>query len=127
MSVIVSSGTSRLLCGAAGLELCKGGKTKMDSLLNTCAWCSKEVPEHFEVCSITATTKYKTLLEGHEGTFIPLPLTLASRTVHGAVVTSDSAAKKDGWDIIFMTCGLSCAKFLKAALNSESSVGKVSH
>ncbi len=100
---------------------------KMDSLLNTCAWCSKEVAEDSEVYKIMATTKYKTLLEGREGMFIPLPLALASKTVHAVVVTEDSEAKKDGWEIIFMTCSLSCAKSLKAALISDSSIGKLSH
>ena len=98
----------------------------MNSHLETCAWCHKEVRLESKACPVFATTIYKALLEGHEG-FIPLPLALANRTVFAAICTDDSDAKKEGWDLILMTCSPDCAKALKAALDRESNIGKTHH
>ncbi len=99
----------------------------MRSFFNTCAWCDNEVPENSEAYAINAAVKYKNVLEGHEGTFIPFPLTLAHKTVYGCVVTSDSDAKKEGVNMVFMACCLECASALKAALSDESGIDKIYH
>ncbi len=99
----------------------------MQSLFTTCAWCKKEVPEDYEPYQLNAATKYKNLLEGHEGQFIQLPLTLANKTVHAFVVTNDSEAKNDGWDLVLMACSSGCGKSLKVALEQEGNISNVFH
>ena len=91
----------------------------MKELMNTCAWCGIQIPEDVEVFGLGARARAGTDLRDVEGTFIPMPLTLISKTVHACVVTSDSEAKKEGYDFAFLACSERCAESLKAALQRE--------
>ncbi|RLC73164.1 MAG: hypothetical protein DRJ03_31150 [Chloroflexi bacterium] len=91
----------------------------MDRLLNTCAWCNKEIPEDVEVFGFGAKSQPGVDFSEQEGTIIQLPLALAGRTVSAIVVTSDSEAKRDGYDFAFLACSQKCAQSLKEALQRE--------
>jgi hypothetical protein len=87
--------------------------------VSTCAWCSKEIPEHTEVFSVGAKAKPEIDLSEEEGSIILLPLDVTGKTVPAMIVNSDSQAKKDGYDIVFMVCSEDCGRALREALEEE--------
>jgi Fe-S-cluster containining protein len=83
-----------------------------------CAWCEDELYEGAPVYLLGVTTRQKATLEGKESQLIPLAL--AQKTVRAFVAASGSDAKRDGWDLVLVTCGLDCARSLQAALRQET-------
>jgi len=86
---------------------------------NTCAWCKKNIPEDTEVFGISAKVKKDIDIKGKEGEIISLHFATKNKDVQAVVVTKDSPAKKEGYDLVFMACSQKCAKSLKSALNAE--------
>lgn len=86
---------------------------------NICAWCNREIPEGSRVFGLGARVRENILLNDFEGTIISLELFKTDKTVPAIVTTSDSEAKKDGYDLMFMACSQACAESLKTALNKE--------
>lgn len=95
-------------------------------LLNTCAWCNKEIPEDVEVFGFGAKSQQGVDLSEQEGTIIQLSL-LEGRTVPAIVVASDSEAKKQGYDFAFLACSQGCAQSLREALRKEIDVFESVH
>jgi hypothetical protein len=58
-------------------------------------------------------------LSEKEGEFVSLDLTLEDRSVAAIVTTRSSEARKQGYDLIFLTCSQTCAEELKDALQAE--------
>lgn len=85
-----------------------------------CAWCEKKLPEGTPVYLLGAAARQKAMLEGEERQSIPVAL--AQKTVQAFVTVSDSDAKRDGWDLVFVACGLDCARSLQAALRQETDI-----
>jgi hypothetical protein len=98
--------------------------SKAEGYVSICAWCSKEIPEDTEVFSIGAKANQGIDLKEQEGCIIPLPLHVVRKIVPAMIVNSDSHAKKDGYDIVFMVCSQSCSTELRQALNEEIEVGR---
>ena len=93
-----------------------------ESLINTCAWCNKRIPENTEVLGLGAMVKQGIDLKDQEGKIILLSLVLTRKTVPAMVTTSNSEAKRTGKDLMFMTCGQSCAESLKDAFQKEKGI-----
>ena len=91
----------------------------MDELAHICAWCNERIPEDVEVFGLPAKARPGIDLEDREGTIIQLPLALMDKVVPVTVVTSDSEAKRQGYDFSFMLCSQACARSLKDALQRE--------
>jgi len=91
----------------------------MGSHRTICAWCGREVKENSAVYGLGAKARSQDLIEGKDGTFLPFHLVLAGKTVYGAVVASDSDAKRQGWDFAFMACSGRCDRALEKALQEE--------
>lgn len=89
------------------------------SFMNTCAWCNKRIPNNVEVFGLGAKVKQGIGLKDQEGKIISLFLALTEKTVPAIVATSDSEAKRDGKDLLFITCSQSCAELLKDTLQKE--------
>jgi len=87
--------------------------------MNVCAWCKKKIPKNCEVFGLGAKVGKGIDLKGQEGEIISLFLVLADKTVPATVTTFNSEAKKNGYDLMFMTCSQSCAKSLKNNLQKE--------
>ncbi len=83
-----------------------------------CARCEDELYEGAPVYLLGATMRQKTALEGKESQLVSL--TLAQRTVRAFVAASGSEAKRTGWDLVFIVCGLDCARSLQTALRQET-------
>lgn len=95
---------------------------KHELLEDTCAWCNKRIPKDHEVFGLGIKVREGIDLSDKEGKTISLFLVRKNKTVPANVVTSDSEAKRDGKDIMFMTCSQSCAESLKAALQKEKDI-----
>ncbi len=89
---------------------------------NICAWCNKTIPEDSEVFGLGAKVKQGFDIKNKEGKIIRLSLALTNKTVPAIVTTSNSDAKKEGKDLMFMTCSQGCAGNLKDALQKEKDV-----
>ena len=94
-------------------------RTRRKPSMFDCAWCLANISEDTEIFSLGTKALPGIDLSGHEGKFLAMELLLAKRTVTGLVVTKDSPAKKDGYDIVFALCSASCGRALKTALQSE--------
>ncbi len=90
---------------------------------NACAWCNKIVSQGVEVFGLGAKAKKglidKLILKNKEGKFTTLHLFMSNKTVTTLVANSDSQAKRDGKDFMFMTCSHTCAELLKDTLQKE--------
>jgi len=100
----------------------KGGT----DLFHTCAWCKRQTRGDEACYGLGAKVREGIAPRGQDGPFIHLELlTQPGRTVHCAVVTEDSEAKKAGWDVVFMACCQECAESLRLALQKEVYIGEV--
>jgi hypothetical protein len=91
-------------------------------MLHTCAWCNQEIPEGSEVFGFGARSNSGIDLRGKEGQFVSLQLALIEKTVVALVPATGSTPRKDGFDLVFITCSRACAQELKAALEFEKDV-----
>ena len=96
----------------------EGAKPRLEDTLK-CGWCGDEIPDDTEVFSIGAKAIPGLDLSGLEGKVIDIALLRKDRNVQGLVVTGDSPAKKDGKDLLFVTCSESCAEALTQGLERE--------
>lgn len=94
----------------------------VEPIKNICAWCGKEIPEDSEVFSLGAKVRQGFDIKGQEGRIIPLSLIQADKTIPAIVTTSNSDAKREGNDLLFMTCSQGCAKSLKKTLHKEKEI-----
>lgn len=90
-----------------------------EDVLRTCAWCNKTIAPNIEVFSLGAKAQKGTYIERYRGSAIQMQLRHVDRTVSAIVPTSDSQARKDGNDFLFMLCSEQCAKQLRRALVKE--------
>jgi hypothetical protein len=91
-----------------------------DVFMTTCAWCRQNIDEADAVFCIGAKTKQD--LQDEEGTVILVDFPKTSQKVPAMVVTGDSQAKLNGYDVAFMVCSSNCGRFLKKALTEETEV-----
>jgi hypothetical protein len=88
-------------------------------IMHTCSWCGKMVSEDSEVFSVPGKAAAGVDLTDQEGNFIPMKLLLTGKTAYAFVTTSDSPAKREGYDLVFLACSQSCAESLRGALRKE--------
>ena len=93
----------------------KGLSKKQRKLMNTCAWCQKNIPDNIEVFGMGAKIRQGINLKQKEGQFLKLSL-MDDRTIHAFVATDGSKAKENGYDLMFMACSEECAKDMRNAL-----------
>jgi hypothetical protein len=89
---------------------------------NICAWCSKVISEDSEAFGLGAKIRSAINVKDKEGTIIPLTLIRANKTIPAMVTTSNSEAKREGHDIMFIACSNDCAKLLKKTLQKEKEI-----
>jgi hypothetical protein len=89
----------------------------------SCAWCRKAIPEGVEVFTVGARAKPGVDLSAHEGALLAVFLEGEGRGVKAVVVTNDSPAKREGYDLLFVACSESCAEELRGRIGRELEVG----
>ncbi len=84
-----------------------------------CSWCNKTIDADSEVFSLGAKARKGIDISGYEGKTFPLTLIHSNKTVPAILTKSDSEAKKEGNDLLFMLCSPACSESLKVALKKE--------
>ena len=90
--------------------------------MSECNWCKKYIEEGHEVFGFGAKARPGLDLKNKEGTIITIPLILEEKDISVIVTAQDSDAKKDGHDLLFMTCSRKCGEKLKNALKNEKNL-----
>lgn len=98
-------------------------KLATERVTSVCAWCKGAIPEGEEVFGTGA--KIREGIDfvqglGQEG-FL-MEVTIAGKRVPTIVTGRDSEARKQGNDLMFMTCSAECAEDLKEALEHERDI-----
>lgn len=98
-------------------------KGDLHRIMYTCSWCGKMVSEDSEVFSVPGKAAAGVDLRSQEGNFIPVHLSLTRKTAYVFVTTSDSEAKRQGQDLVFVACSKRCAESLRDTLREEIDIG----
>jgi hypothetical protein len=91
---------------------------------STCGWCGKHIPDDTEVYSGGGKARPGIDLTSYAGQVLPVRLVSAAKTVLIAVPGADSPARRDGHDLLYMTCSIECAAALRSAFQSDIEIGK---
>ncbi len=94
-----------------------------EEVLSKCAWCNKAISEDVEVFGMGVKLRVDVDLSEYKGNVMPVALTCTDKTINVIVTTDDSDAKKDGKDIMIMTCSMQCSKDLQKALIEDKTLG----
>ena len=94
-----------------------------DLFQSTCGWCGKRIPSDTERFGFGAKARPGIDLSGKAGQVVPLYLAGCDKTVLVAVAGLESDAKREGNDLVFMTCSAACGKLLQAAMQREIEMG----
>jgi len=84
-----------------------------------CGWCQDEIPEDTELFGIGARARDDIDITELRGKVIDIYLAQKNRNVQALVVTEDSPAKREGKDLLFVTCSESCSEALRQAVGNE--------
>jgi hypothetical protein len=84
-----------------------------------CGWCEDEIPEDTELFGIGAKARDDIDINELRGKVIDICLAQRNRNVQALVVTEDSPAKREGKDLLFVTCSESCSEALRQAVGKE--------
>lgn len=91
--------------------------------LAKCAWCQGKIQEFEDVIDLGAKLKADIDLSEYESHCIELDLVSEKKSVFMLVTASDSEAKKNGDDGMFLLCSEGCGKNLKDILEKEVTAG----
>ena len=98
----------------------KSDKPKIDNATEfTCSWCEDGILDDEECFAVGAKASAEMDLQALEGKPVDFFLARRDRNVRAIVVTNDSPAKREGKDIVFVTCSESCSEALKQAVDRE--------
>ncbi|MHB8894239.1 MAG: hypothetical protein ACYC99_03555 [Candidatus Geothermincolia bacterium] len=92
-------------------------------LKSVCAWCGGAMPEGNEVFGTGAKIREGIdFVQGSSPEGFLMEVTIAGRRVPTIVTGKDSEARRQGNDLMFMTCSVKCAEELKVALERERDI-----
>ena len=91
--------------------------------LAKCAWCQGKIQEFEDVIDLGAKLKAEIDLSEYESHCIEVDLVSEKKSVSMLVTASDSEAKKNGDDGMFLLCSERCGKNLKDILEKEVATG----
>ena len=94
-----------------------------EEALGKCAWCQGKIQEFEDVIDLGAKLKADIDLSEYESHCIELDLVSEKKSVFMLVTASDSEAKKNGDDGMFLLCSEGCGKNLKDILEKEVTAG----
>jgi hypothetical protein len=97
-------------------------KPTYKQLIRTCAWCNQEISEDEDIFGFGAKASQSVDLDGKEGEFVSLNLSLREKTVFALVPEKTSGTNAQGYDLLFITCSEDCAQSLKDELDLERDV-----
>jgi len=89
----------------------------------TCGWCGKRIPPDTEVFGGGIKARPGVDLSQQAGQVLAMYVAAANKTVLVAVTGQDSDARKDGYDLMYMTCSAQCGQQLRAAFQADIDLG----
>lgn len=88
-------------------------------LPSKCAWCGEHIPEGHEVFAVGAKAHPHIDLKDLEGKTTEIYCLTARKKIPVLVVTPQSQAKREGYDMIMMVCSEDCGASLRAAMVAD--------
>jgi hypothetical protein len=102
----------------------KKSRDPVERFQSTCGWCGKHIPEGTPVYGGGGKVRSGVDLSACAGQVLPIRLVGAGKTVVVAVPGADSDARRDGHDLVYMTCSVACAAAMKAAFQDDIRLAK---
>jgi hypothetical protein len=91
---------------------------------STCCWCGKHIPDDTEVFSGDGKARPGIDLTPYARQVLPVRMVSAAKTLLIAVPGADSQARRDGHDLLYMTCSIECAAALRSAFERDIEIAK---
>ncbi len=98
-------------------------KPNVKKVATTCCWCNKKIGENQEMFALGCKKRPVVDISKYEGGVVPVTIVTIEKTIWAVVPSSDSDARKDGKDFMFMLCSEECGWALKEALKKEKDIG----
>jgi uncharacterized protein (DUF1778 family) len=96
------------------------GRVIAEACKSTCSWCGLDIPEEKEVFAVGATLRGAIEFTSDQSSMsFFMPVAIGGKVVPAVVTASDSEARQQGNDLMFMTCSEACAEQLRDALREE--------
>ena len=96
-----------------------------EEALSACACCRKEITDETDIVDLGIELMRDVDLSPYESHCIEIELTSESLLVHMMVTATNSDAKQEGKDGLFLLCSQACAENFKQILQDESDQGKL--
>ena len=87
--------------------------------LSHCCWCNLEIEEDSERFSINTKFRDPKDYQKNAGKIVEFFVPRLDRSIMALAVTSDSEAKKQGYEIMFVICSERCREEVSAALRED--------
>jgi hypothetical protein len=87
-----------------------------EEALSRCAWCGKTIAEDVEVFGMGGKLRPGIDLSAYEGAAVRITVATHGKDLIAVVPAADSDARREGKEILFMTCTEACGLDLKAAV-----------
>ena len=94
-----------------------------EEALSMCAWCNEAITDDVEVFGMGVKLRPNVDLSEYKGNAMQIDLTCIDKTICVIVTADDSDAKKDGKDLMIMTCSEQCSQDLQKALIEDKTLG----
>lgn len=91
--------------------------------LGRCSWCGKKIKADAPVYGFGGRKRSGVDLTEYQGSAILISLATVPKEVICMVTATDSPAKADGKDFMFMVCSKTCADEMKSVLDAEAALG----
>ncbi len=99
-------------------------RASLEEAMGQCAWCGKVISEDTPVFGFGAKKRPQIDITEFKGLAIKMHLTKQNKDITAFVTTSDSQAKKDGYDFMFLVCSKECAREMKSVMDEEIALGE---
>jgi hypothetical protein len=96
----------------------------MERFQSTCGWCGQKILPDKEVFGGGGKARPGIDLSTQTGQVLSLYLVGPGKTVLVAVPGPGSDARRDGHDLVYLTCSRACAEQLRTAFQGEIELGK---
>ena len=101
----------------------KARRVSTKKALGRCSWCGRRMHDNTPVYGMGGKKRPGIDLSEYEGSAILVTLSTIPKEVICMVTASDSPAKADGKDFMFMTCSETCAAEMKSVMDAEVALG----
>ena len=96
-----------------------------EEVMSHCCWCGESIQDDKEMFGLGAKARQGVDLSPFEGEGIEIKMPVSGRQFCTLIPTSDSDARKDGNDLMFVACSNECAYELKELINKEIDQGDI--